>query len=179
MKLLLALSRLIDALNECVGRALCWLVLATALISAGNAASRYLFRLSSNAFLEVQWYLFSGIFLLLAGYTLKHNAHVRIDLVSSHFSPRTRAWIDVFGGLCMLLPVCLIILWHSWDMFLNSFQVNETSPDAGGLLRWPIKLVIPLGFLLLVAQACSETIKRIAFLSGVADEAGRVSDEKT
>ena len=166
MKSLLALSRLIDSLNERVGRLTLWLVLACVLISAANAIARYGFNFSSNAFLEIQWYLYSIVFLCAAGYTLKHNAHVRIDLVAGHLSRRAQAWIDVFGGLFMLLPVCAIILWFGWDAFLESYRIKEMSGDAGGLARWPIKFVIPLAFLLLILQGVSETIKRIAFLRG-------------
>lgn len=164
MKSLLALSRLIDSLNERVGRFTTWLVLACVLISAANAVARYGFNFSSNAFLEIQWYLYSIVFLCAAGYTLKHNAHVRIDLVSGRLSKRAQAWIDVFGGLFMLLPACAIILWYGWSAFLESWRINEMSGDAGGLLRWPVKLVVPLAFLLLILQGVSETIKRVAYL---------------
>lgn len=168
MTFLLSVSRFIDAVNERIGRATHWLVLICVLVSAGNAMFRYTFNLSSNAFLEVQWYLFGLVFLLAAPYTLKHNGHVRIDLISHRLSPRAQAWIDVFGGVFMLLPVCLIITYYSWGIFLSSYHVNEGSPDPGGLLRWPIKLVAPVAFLLLSLQGLSETIKRIAFLKGLA-----------
>jgi TRAP-type mannitol/chloroaromatic compound transport system permease small subunit len=168
MPFLLACSRWIDALNERVGRYAAWLVLACILISASNAVARYGFDFSSNAFLEIQWYLYSIVFLCAAGFTLKHNAHVRIDIVSARFSARARAWIDLFGGLVMLLPAAAIMLWFGWSAFLESFRIDETSPDAGGLLRWPIKLVVPFAFLLLILQGVSETIKRIAFLRGLA-----------
>lgn len=171
MKIFLALSRLIDALNERVGRFAHWLILACVLISAGNAVARYGFNLSSNAFLEIQWYLYSMVFLGAAGYTLKHNAHVRIDLVSGRLSGRARAWIDVFGGLFMLLPVCVIISWYGWSAFLESYRIGEISGDAGGLARWPIKFVLPLAFLLLMLQGLSETIKRAAFLMGLPSDA--------
>lgn len=167
MKPLLALSRLIDSLNERVGRFVTWLVLACVLISAANAIARYGFNFSSNAFLEIQWYLYSIVFLCAAGYTLKHNAHVRIDLVSGQLSRRAQAWIDVFGGLFMLLPVCAIILWYGWAAFLESYRVGEASGDAGGLARWPVKFLVPLAFLLLILQGLSETIKRIAYLRGI------------
>ena len=166
MKPLLALARAIDAVNERVGRLTLWLVLACVLISAANAVARYGFGVSSNAFLEIQWYLYSAVFLCAAGYTLKHNAHVRIDLVSGRLSARARAWIDVFGGLFMLLPACAILFWYGWTAFLESYRINEMSGDAGGLLRWPIKLVVPAAFLLLILQGVSETIKRVAFLRG-------------
>lgn len=170
MRFLLAFSRLVDSLNERVGRLTAWLVLACVLISAANAVARYGLNFSSNAFLEIQWYLYSIVFLCAAGYTLKHNAHVRIDLVSGRLSRRARAWIDVFGGLFMLLPACAIILWFGWSAFLESYRINEVSGDAGGLLRWPIKFVVPLAFLLLILQGVSETIKRVAYLRGMLGE---------
>ncbi|MDP2241159.1 MAG: TRAP transporter small permease subunit [Burkholderiales bacterium] len=166
MRFFLALARLIDGLNERVGRFTHWLILACVLISAGNAIARYGFSLSSNAFLEIQWYLYSIVFLGAAGYTLKHNAHVRIDLVSGRLSQRTQAWIDVFGALFMLLPVCAIIVWYGGSAFIESYRIGELSADAGGLARWPIKLVLPLAFLLLMLQGIAETIKRLAFLAG-------------
>jgi len=164
MRFLLACSRWIDAVNERVGRAATWLVLVCILISAANAVARYGFNFSSNAFLEIQWYLYSTVFLCAAGYTLKHNAHVRIDIVSSRLSGRTRAWIDLFGGLLMLLPAAAILLWFGWDAFVESYRIGETSPDAGGLARWPVKFIVPFAFLLLILQGLSESIKRIAFL---------------
>ncbi|MEW5709731.1 MAG: TRAP transporter small permease subunit [Pseudomonadota bacterium] len=162
----LSLARLIDALNERVGRAVRWLVLATALLSAATAFVRYAFHTSSNAALELQWYLYALIFLLAAGYTLKHDGHVRIDVLFARLSPRTRAWIDLIGGLLMLLPMALAILWFSWHSFALSFQIREMSPDAGGLPRWPIKLAIPLGFALLALQSVAEVIKCAAYLRG-------------
>lgn len=170
MRFFLALARLIDGLNERVGRFTHWLILACVLISAGNAVARYGFSLSSNAFLEIQWYLYSIVFLGAAGYTLKHNAHVRIDLVSGRLSQRTQAWIDVFGALFMLLPVCAIIFWYGGSAFIESYRIGELSADAGGLARWPIKLVLPLAFLLLMLQGLAETIKRLAFLTGNATQ---------
>ena len=177
MNALLALSRFIDALNERVGRAAFWLVLAATLVSAGNASFRYVFGTSSNAWLELQWYLFAGIFLLAAGYTLKHNGHVRIDVFHARFSPRLRAWVDLVGGLLFLLPMSGLILWLSWPMFLGSWRLNETSADAGGLLRWPVKLLIPTGFLLLTLQGVSEVIKRAAFLTGEAPLTEETAEE--
>lgn len=162
----LSLARLIDALNERVGRAVRWLVLATALLSAATAFVRYAFHTSSNAALELQWYLYALIFLLAAGYTLKHDGHVRIDVLFARLSPRTRAWIDLAGGLLMLLPLALAILWFSWHSFALSFQIREMSPDAGGLPRWPIKLAIPVGFALLALQGVAEVIKCAAYLRG-------------
>jgi len=169
MKTMLALSRAIDALNELTGRGVRWLVLACILVSAGNAVARYGFNLSSNGFLEIQWYLYSVAFLGAAGYTLKHNAHVRIDLITGRLTPQKQAWIDIFGHLFMLLPVCAIMLWFGWTAFLESYRVNELSADAGGLLRWPIKFVVPSAFALLILQGVSETIKKFAQLRGDAD----------
>lgn len=163
---LLRLSRAIDRLNEAVGRLVYWLVLAAVVVSAGNAMIRYTLDLSSNAWLELQWYLYSAVFLLAAGYTLLHNEHVRIDVIYSHLPPRVRAWIDLLGGLFFLLPMALIILALSWPMVVESIERNEYSSDAGGLLRWPVKLLIPIGFLLLTLQGFSEIIKRIGFLLG-------------
>lgn len=166
MSALLRLALAIDGLNERVGRMAMWLVLLAALVSSGNALFRYGFNMSSNAWLEIQWYLFSAIFLLGAGYTLKHNGHVRIDILYGRFSPRTRAWIDLVGGLLFLLPTAGLIAWLGWAGFAESYAIGETSPDAGGLSRWPIKLLIPVGFALLALQGLSESIKRWAFLAG-------------
>jgi TRAP-type mannitol/chloroaromatic compound transport system permease small subunit len=164
--LLLRLSRAIDALNERVGHLVYWLILAAVIVSAGNATVRYLFDTSSNGWLELQWYLFSAVFLLASGYTLKHNEHVRIDVINSHLPPRLRAWIDLFGGLFFLLPMAIVIMALSWPMFVESVERHEYSSDAGGLLRWPVKLLIPFGFLLLSLQGVAEIIKRAGFLSG-------------
>ncbi len=162
----LQFARAIDALNEAVGRGVKWLVLAATLISAGNAALRYGFGLSSNAWLELQWYLFALIFLLGAGYTLKHNGHVRIDVIYGRLGPRTQAWIDLFGGVLFLLPVAGLMAWFSWSVFAESWAIQEVSADSGGLLRWPIKLALPLGFGLLFLQGLAETIKRAGMLAG-------------
>jgi TRAP-type mannitol/chloroaromatic compound transport system permease small subunit len=167
VKILLAVSRLIDALNDRVGRVIYWLVLVAVLVSAANATVRYTFNTSSNAWLEVQWYLFSAVFLLCSGYTLLRNEHIRIDVVVSRFSERTLTWIDIIGTVFFLLPMALIIMWLSWPVFMDSFIHNELSSDAGGLLRWPVKLLIPVGFFLLSLQGISELIKRIAFLMGL------------
>ena len=166
MRVLLAFARLIDYVNERVGRAVAWLVLVAVLVSAGNALMRYAFSMSSNAWLEIQWYLFSAIFLLAAGWTLKRNAHVRIDVVSSRLSPRAQAWIDILGGIFFLMPMAVLILYFSWPMFMQSYIGHEVSGDAGGLVRWPVKLLIPAGFALLVLQGLSEIVKRVAFLNG-------------
>lgn len=178
MKVFLALARLIDALNERVGRAIGWLVLAAVLVSAGNATVRYSLNLSSNAWLEIQWYLFSAVFLLGAGYTLKKNEHVRIDVVAGRLSRRGQAWIDIIGGLLFLMPMAVIIMVLSWPMFTQSYIGHEISGDAGGLLRWPVKLLIPVGFALLVLQGVSEIIKRAAFLRGaLPNDAGEKQQE--
>ncbi len=164
MKALLALARAIDAMSERIGQSIYWLVLATVLISAANATVRKLFNYSSNSFLEIQWYLFSAIFLFCAGYTLKHNEHVRIDIITSRFSAKVRAGIDIFGTLFFLLPMAGLIMWLSWPLFMEAYTRNEVSTNAGGLIIWPARLMVPVGFFLLIAQALSELIKRIAFL---------------
>jgi TRAP-type mannitol/chloroaromatic compound transport system permease small subunit len=164
---LLAVSRFVDRINERVGRAVYWLVLAAVLVSSGNAVVRYLFDYSSNGWLELQWYLYTGFFLVGAGYTLLRNEHVRIDIISSRLSPRKRAWIDLLGGIFFLMPMALIIMVLSWPVFTKSFALTEYSPNAGGLLRWPVKLMIPAGFFLLAIQGLSEIIKRAAFLMGL------------
>src|SRR6476469_421407 len=167
MQMLLAISRGIDALNERVGRVVMWLILAMALLSSMNAIARYLFNRSSNAWLEMQWYMFAAIFLLCAGYTLLHNEHIRIDVVSSRLSRRTQIWIDIFGTLFFLLPMALLILVLSWPIFMNAWASGEMSSNAGGLIRWPARMLVPLGFALLSLQGISELIKRIAFLQGL------------
>jgi len=163
---LLGIARAIDAVNERIGRAVLWLVLAVTLISAANALMRYGFGMSSNAWLEIQWYLFGAIFLLAAGYTLKHNGHVRVDVLYGRWPPRARAWIDLLGAALFLLPLCVLMVWLSWHGFIESFQRGELSSDAGGLIRWPVRLLIPLGFALLGLQGVSELIKRVASLRG-------------
>jgi TRAP-type mannitol/chloroaromatic compound transport system permease small subunit len=167
MKLLLGLSRAIDALNEQVGKLTYWLILAAVLISTGNAIVRYTFNRSSNSWLEIQWYLFSFVFLFCAGYTLLHNQHVRIDVISANLSARGRAWIDVLGTILFLLPMAIAIMWLSWPVFLDAYRSDEVSTNAGGLLVWPGRLMLPIGFFLLILQGLSELIKRIAFLRGM------------
>lgn len=167
MRLLLAFSTAVDRLNDWVGRIVYWAVLVAVIISAGNASVRYLFNTSSNAWLEVQWYLFSVVFMLCAGYTLLRNEHIRIDVIVSRFSEKTLTWIDIIGTTLFLLPISIIIMYLSWPMLVDSFVRNEMSSDAGGLIRWPVKLLLPLGFLLLILQGFSELIKRIAFLQGL------------
>jgi TRAP-type mannitol/chloroaromatic compound transport system permease small subunit len=166
VKTLLAFARLIDALTERVGRLVIWLVLVATLISAGNALARYALGESSNAWLEIQWYLFGAIFLLAAGYTLKHNGHVRIDIFYNRFGPRGQALIDLAGGLLFLLPMALLLVWLAWPMFVDAWVTHEMSPDAGGLVRWPVKLLLPLGFALLALQGVAEVIKRVGVVSG-------------
>ena len=166
MHALLKISRLIDTLNEKIGLIANWLVLAACVISAGNALMRYSFSLSSNAWLEIQWYLFAGMVMLGASYTLKMNEHVRVDVFYSRYGDRTRLWVDLVGGILFLLPMVIIIGWLSWPLFINSYNIGEVSGNSGGLLRWPVKILIPLGFLLLTLQGISEIIKRTAALMG-------------
>ena len=166
MNALLALSRAIDAVTERVGRIVYWLILVVVLISAANATVRKLFNFSSNAYLEIQWYLFSVIFLFLAGYTLLHNDHVRIDIIAGRLSARAQNWIDVVGIVLFLMPMSFVIMWLSWPLFVDSWVRNEVSTNAGGLIIWPARLMMPVGFALLIVQGVSELIKRIAFLAG-------------
>jgi len=164
---LLAFSRAVDALNERVGKAVIWLILIVVVISAGNAVVRYAIDWSSNALLEVQWYLFSAIFLLAAGYVLKRNEHIRIDIIAGRLSARAQNWIDVFGFLVFMLPFTLLTLWLSWPVFTLAWTSGEMSANPGGLIRWPVRLLMPVGFFLLLLQGLSELIKRFAFLQGV------------
>ena len=166
MKPLLQLSRLIDALNGRLGKVANWMVLAACLISAGNAMSRYAFDLSSNAWLEIQWYLFAALVMLGASYTLKMNEHVRVDILYMHLSERGKQWLDLVGAAVFLVPSMLAIAWLSWPFFMQSWNVGETSQNAGGLLRWPVKLLVPVGFTLVALQGISEIIKRAAALHG-------------
>ena len=166
MNALLKTSRLIDAFSERVGRTVIWLVLAAVLISAGNAIVRKAFNTSSNALLEIQWYLFSAVFLLGAGYAFLKNAHVRIDFISNHLSPRVRNIIDIVGIIVFLGPLCILLIKLSWPLFVNAWTSGEMSQNAGGLIRWPVMLMIPAGMALLLLQAASELIKRFAFLRG-------------
>lgn len=172
MKVLLGLSRLIDGLNERIGKLACWLVLAAVLVSAGNAVVRKVFDTSSNAFLEGQWYMFATLFLLSGGYTLLKQEHVRIDVIYLRFSRRTQVGIDIFGTILFLLPMSLLMLYLSWPYFTNAFISGETSANAGGLIQWPVKMMMPVGFTLLALQGVSEIIKRIAWLNGLAPDPG-------
>ena len=166
MNALLKFSGVIDGLNERIGRATIWLILVVVLISAGNAVSRFALNLSSNAMLEIQWFLFSAIFLFCAAYVLKRNEHIRIDVIAGRLSERGQNWIDVFGIIVFLLPMALLIAWTSWPVFTLAWHSGEGSPNPGGLIRWPVRLMLPIGFALLILQAASELIKRIAFLAG-------------
>jgi TRAP-type mannitol/chloroaromatic compound transport system permease small subunit len=166
---LLSFSRAVDALNEKIGKTAAWLILFAVLVSTINALFRYGFSISSNAWLELQWYLFAGTFLLCAPWTLKCNEHIRIDVVTGRFSPRVHAWIDIIGGLVFLMPMCVVILWSAVHFALDSIGSGEMSSNAGGLIVWPAKLLIPVGFFLLLLQAISEVIKRVAFLKGLID----------
>lgn len=177
MNALLALSRLIDAINTVVGRCVMWLTLVVVLVSAGNAVVRKAFQISSNAWLEMQWYLFGAIFLLAAGYTLLRNEHVRVDVLSSRLSRRKQIYIDIFGVIFFLMPACLLIAYLSWPMFMDSFLNNEQSSNTGGLVRWPVKLLIPVGFALLILAGLSHLIKCIGFLMGKCPDPGARSSD--
>ncbi len=166
MQGLLKLSRLVDWLNDRLGRGLKWLILAAVLISAGNAIVRKTFDMSSNALLEIQWYLFATVFMLGSGFAFLKNAHVRIDFISNHLSARTRNLIDIVGIVVFLLPLCYMIITLSWPLFMNAWNSGEMSQNAGGLIRWPMYGLIPLGFAVLALQGLSELIKRAAFISG-------------
>jgi TRAP-type mannitol/chloroaromatic compound transport system permease small subunit len=168
MQGLLKLSGLIDDINLRVGKAVTWLVLLVVVISAGNAVMRFTIDWSSNAFLEIQWYLFSAVFLLSAGYVLLKNEHIRIDIITGRLSPRAQNWIDVFGILVFMMPMVLITMYLSWEVFTLAWHSSETSPNPGGLIRWPVRLLMPIGFFLLLLQGISELIKRVAFLTGKA-----------
>jgi TRAP-type mannitol/chloroaromatic compound transport system permease small subunit len=165
----MSISRLIDRLNERIAAVVGWGMLAAVLICAGNALVRYIFSNSSNAWLEIQWYLYAAMFMLASSYTLKRDEHVRIDVIVGRFSRRTQVWIDLFGYLFFLLPVCLLILWYGIPFARISIQSGEMSSNAGGLIVWPAKLLVPVGFALLVLQGLSEIIKRVAFLAGRID----------
>ena len=167
LKALLALSRGIDFVNEHVGRFMYWAVLVMVLVSATNATARYALSMASNAWLELQWYLFAAVFLLCSGYTLKHNEHIRIDVIAGSLSRRKQIWIDIFGTLLFLLPMSIYIMWASWPVFVNAWTSGEVSGSAGGLIRWPARLLVPVGFFLLSAQGVSELIKRFAYLQGL------------
>lgn len=166
MSFLLNLSAGIDRLNQSVGKLTSWLILVVTLISAGNAIVRKAFNMSSNGLLEIQWYLFAAVFLLGAGYGLLKNSHVRIDFISGMLTPRTRNWIDVGGILLALFPFCALCIYLSWPLFVQAYNSGEMSSNAGGLIRWPVYALVPVGFTLLMLQGVSELIKRLLFLTG-------------
>jgi TRAP-type mannitol/chloroaromatic compound transport system permease small subunit len=183
MQGLLKMSGLIDGMNERIGRATIWLILIVVIISAGNAMSRFALNISSNAMLEVQWYMFSAIFMFCSGYVLNKNEHIRIDVVTGRFSARTQNWIDVFGILVFLLPMAVLLAYLSWPVFTNAWTSGEVSQNPGGLVRWPVRLLMPVGFALLILQGVSELIKRVAFLTGTGPnsldkEAGPSAEEQ-
>lgn len=179
MLFFLNLSGLVDRLNNQIGKLVRWLILASVLISAGNAIVRKVFGTSSNALLEIQWYLFAGVFMLGAGYAFLHNIHVRIDFVSSKLSKRTNTIIDALGIVIFLIPLCLILITLSWPFFYNAWVTGEVSSNAGGLIRWPVLGLIPMGFTILLLQALSELVKRIAYLRGVIPEPGSAESGKS
>lgn len=179
MHSLLKLSKAVDWLNSQVGKYVIWLILASTVVSAVNAVVRKVFNFSSNAYLEVQWYLFAATFLLCAAYTLLNGEHVKIDVLYSHWSKRTQMWIDVFGFIVFLLPLCSAVLWFSTPFFLRGFQSGEMSSNVGGLIRWPVYAMMPLGFGLLFLQGISELIKRLAFLQGLIEDPTDKKVEKT
>lgn len=179
MASLLSLSRLIDRLNEFVGRWVSWLVLAAVLISAVNASARKAFSLTSNAFLEVQWYLFAAVFLLASGYTLLRQEHVKIDVVLSRFNRRNQVKIEIFGFLVFMLPFVVTVIALVWPLVVKAFVTGEMSSNAGGLIRWPVFALVPAGFVLLGLQSLSELVKRIAFLQGLGPDPADKSKERT
>lgn len=176
MRAALQFSRGVDAISAAFGFVAEWCVLAACTVAAGNAVVRYLFSWSSNAWLEVQWYLFAGVVLLGAAYTLRRNGHVRVDLVYGSVSERTRLWIDLFGIIFFLLPGMVLLAWMTWPFFWDAFVRGEGSPNAGGLIRWPVKILLPIGFTLVALQGIAELIKRIAALRGITDEAAQVAE---
>ena len=176
MRAALLFSRGIDAISAAFGYVAEWCVLAACAVAAGNAILRYALSWSSNAWLEVQWYLFAAVVLLGAAYTLRRNGHVRVDLVYGSVSHRTKLWIDLLGIIFFLLPGMLLLAWMTWPFFLDAFIREEGSPNAGGLIRWPVKILMPLGFALVSLQGLSELVKRIAALRGMTDEAAQVAE---
>lgn len=167
MGTLLGFSRIIDAVSRLVGKSVIWLILAATLISAANAVARKVFNIGSNAFLEIQWYLFAAVFMLGAGYAFLQNAHVRIDVIANKLGSRMRNLVDVIGILVFLLPLCYFMITYSWPVVAGAYISGEVSSNAGGLIRWPVYALVPAGFALLALQAISELIKRIAFLRGL------------
>lgn len=167
---LLALSRLVDRINEFIGQQISWLVLVAVLISAANATIRKAFDISSNAWLELQWYLFGAVFMLAAAYTLLRNEHVRIDVIAGRLQKRTRDWIDLVCHVTFLLPFVAMMVWLCWPWFWRSFRSGEISSSAGGLIIWPAKALVLAGFILLTAQTLSEIVKRFAVIRGIIDD---------
>ena len=166
MKFLRLLSRLIDELNIFVGQVSIWMILASTLISAGNALARYSFGIGSNALLEIQWYLFAAVFTLGAGYAFLQNVHVRIDFLANKFNARGRNWVDVIGIIVFLFPLCYLMFTLAWPVLMQAYNSGETSFNPGGLIRWPAMLMLPLGFSMVFLQGLSEIIKRVGWLSG-------------
>ena len=179
MTALLKLSRLIDLMNTWIGKLTMWLVLAAVLISAGNAIIRKTFNIGSNAFLEIQWYLFAAVFMLGVGYVMLKNAHVRIDFISGKLSKRTNAIIDAIGIVVFTIPLSIIMIDLGWPLFMRAYTSGEMSQNAGGLIRWPVMGLVPLGFAILLLQSVSELIKRIGFLTGHLAEPFPLEDGKT
>ena len=179
MTALLKLSRLIDLMNTWIGKLTMWLVLAAVLISAGNAIIRKAFNIGSNAFLEIQWYLFAAVFMLGVGYVMLKNAHVRIDFISGKLSKRTNAIIDAIGIVVFTIPLSIIMIDLGWPLFMRAYTSGEMSQNAGGLIRWPVMGLVPLGFAILLLQSVSELIKRIGFLTGHLAEPFPLEDGKT
>ena len=174
----MAVSRAIDKLNDSIAAAVSWALLLAVLICAGNALVRYSLNMSSNAWLEIQWYLFAAVFMLASPHTLRRDEHVRIDVVTGRFSKRTQVWLDLFGYLFFLMPVCLVILYYGIPFGMLSVRSAEMSSNAGGLIVWPAKILVPIGFALMILQGISEIIKRIAYLRGRLD-AGAFSKHAT
>ena len=179
----LSLSRVIDSISTFMGKSTMWLILAITLISAGNAIARKAFDMSSNGLLEIQWYLFAAVFMLGAGYGFLKNSHVRIDFISTRLTDRTRNWVDLLGIVFVLFPFCILMIKLSWPVFISAYSNGEMSQNAGGLIRWPAYLLVPVGFSLLLMQSVSELIKRIAFLRGlivdpIGGEAAKSDDQK-
>ena len=167
MRPLLAVSNAIDSLNEKIGYVCNLLVLLACLVSAANAMIRYAFSNSSNGWLELQWYMFAILVMFGASYTFKRNEHVRVEIFYLFLSERGQIWLDLIGTLCFLIPACLLLSYLSWPFFYQAYAVGELSSNAGGLVRWPIKLVVPVGFVMLALQGVSEVIKRIAALQNL------------
>ena len=180
MQALLKFSRAVDWLNAQVGKYVIWLIFAATAVSAINALVRKIFGVSSNAFLEAQWYLYAWSFLAAAGFTLLHREHVRIDVVNSRLSKRVQVWIDIIGFTVFLTPLCALVLYLSWPLVVQMYQTGEVSGNPGGLIRWPVWVAMPVGFTLLILQGWSELIKRIAFITGQGpDPMGRLMDKSS